>query len=357
MSELRMGVVGVGALGRHHARILSGMEGVRLVAVSDLRRETVEPIAAKCGCTAVCDYREMLDRVDAAVIAVPTFAHLAVARDFLQRGLPVLVEKPLALNVAESRQLVELAEANGALLQVGHIERFNPAARTAWPLIDSPKYIRSERFSPFAFRSMDIGVVLDVMIHDIDLVLDLARSPLRKVEAFGVSILGRQEDSVQARLTFDNGCIADLSANRVHPATRRMMHVLSLGGSVNIDFQAREVSVYRPSDRLRFGPSPLELATRPDADIAELKDEMFGGFIAVEHPPVPTADALTDELHSFVACVRTGVKPLVGGREALAAMRTAEEILQRVATHQWDGCHTGPTGPHATQDDSQQRAA
>jgi predicted dehydrogenase len=357
MSELRMGVVGVGALGRHHARILSEMDGVQLVAVADVRRQIVEPIAAQYGCTALRDYSEMLDRVDAAVVAVPTFAHLTVARSFLERGIPVLVEKPLALNVAESRQLVELADANGTLLQVGHIERFNPAVRTAWPLIQSPKYIRAERYSPFAFRSMDIGVVLDVMIHDIDLVLDLVRSPLRRVEAFGLAILGKQEDAVQARLTFDNGCVADLSANRVHPSTHRMLHVMSPDGSVSIDFQAREVTAFRPSDRLRFGPSPLELASRPDADIANLKQEMFGGFITVERPTVPTADALTDELQAFVSCVQTGERPLVGGREALAAMRAAEEILQRVAAHQWDGRLSGLIGPHANRTDARRDAA
>jgi len=336
MNDLRMGVVGVGALGRHHARILAGMEGVQLVAVADVRPETVEPIAAEYGCAAYQDYLQLLDRVDAAVVAVPTFAHLAVARDFLQNGVPVLVEKPLAMNVAECEQLVELAEVIGTPLQVGHIERFNPAARVAWPLIESPKYIRAERFSPFAFRSMDIGVVLDVMIHDVDLVLDLVRAPLRKVEAFGLSLLGQQEDCVQARLTFDNGCIADLSANRVHPTARRAMQVFSLDGAVSIDFHAREVTCFRPSDRLRFGPSPLELAARPDADVAKLKQEMFGGFISMDRPPVPAADALTDELHSFVTCVKTGRPPLVGGREALAAMRTAEAILESVAAHEWD---------------------
>jgi predicted dehydrogenase len=357
MNDLRMGVVGVGALGRHHARILSEMDGVELVAVADVRRETVEPIVAEYGCAAHRDYLQLLDRVDAAVVAVPTFAHLAVARDFLQNGIPVLVEKPLAMNVAECEQLVELADVIGTPLQVGHIERFNPAARVAWPLIESPKYIRAERFSPFAFRSMDIGVVLDVMIHDIDLVLDLVRSPLRRVEAFGLSLLGKQEDCVQARLTFDNGCIADLAANRVHPTTQRTMQVLSLDRSVSIDFHAREVACFRPSDRLRFGPSPLELASRPDADVAKLKQEMFGGFITVDRPPVPTADALTDELRSFVSCVKSGKPPLVGGREALAAMQAAEDILQCVAAHQWDGHAAGPAGPFATCEDLLQRAA
>lgn len=357
MSELRMGVVGVGALGRHHARILSEMDGVNLVAVSDVRREIVEPIAARCGCTALLDYTDMLDCVDAAVVAVPTSAHRAVAGDFLQRCIPVLVEKPLALNADESRQLVELADVLGTPLQVGHIERFNPAMQVARPLIEAPKYIRSERYSPFAFRSMDIGVVLDVMIHDIDLVLDLAGSPLQSVQAFGLSILGKQEDCVQARLTFENGCIADLSANRVHPSTKRMMHVMSLDRSVTIDFQARDIACFRPSDRLRFGPSPVDLAARPDADVAMLKEQMFGGFITVDRPPVPVADALTDELQSFVSCVKTGEQPLVAGREALAAMQAAEEVLQCVAAHQWDGCSTGPIGSLAARDGVVQPAA
>lgn len=331
MSDLRVGVVGVGALGRHHARILSQMPGVRLAAVADVRRETVEAVAAACGCPALSDYREMLDRIDAAVIAVPTRLHEPVAGEFLRRRLPVLVEKPLAPDRDGAQRLVELAESNGAMLQVGHVERFNPAMRTARPLVCAPRYIRAERFSPFAFRSMDIGVVLDVMIHDVDLVLDLVGSEVCRVDALGMAIVGDDEDCVQARLTFADGCIADLAANRVHPGVRRCMQVFCPGRVVSLDLHAREVACYAPSERLLYGPSPVELAQRPDADVSRLKEELFGSFIHIERPAVPQADALTDELASFVDCVRNGRRPLVGGREALAAMDVSQQILQAVA--------------------------
>lgn len=331
MTALRMAVVGVGALGKHHARILSQMDGVDLVGVAEKRSEIANQVAENCETVAYADAAELLDKVDAAVIAVPTCAHEAVAADFLEAGIPLLIEKPLAASLAESRRLVAQAESTNTLLQVGHIERFNPATRVAWPLIASPRYIRAERTSPFAFRSMDIGVVHDVMIHDIDLVLDLVGSPLKSVEAIGSTILGHHEDCVQARLKFDNGCIADLVANRVHPSTSRHLQAFCGDRVVSVDYHQRTVTCYEPTDRLKHGPSPIDLALRDDADIERLKAEMFGSFIALKQPSVPTADALTDELSHFVECVRTGNQPLVGGNEALAAMKTADEILRHIA--------------------------
>eukprot|EP00913_Durusdinium_trenchii_P008916 g8382.t1 len=345
MSRLKTAVIGVGALGKHHARILSEHSDVELTAVVDTNAEMANTVAANCGCDALGDFRELFDRVDAVSIVVPTSAHLPVAREFLERGIPVLVEKPLAINVDQCRQLVELADAHETILQVGHIERFNPATEAAWALTGPPKYIRAERLSPYAFRSTDIGAVLDLMIHDIDLVLDLVRSPVAQVDAFGLCILGGHEDSVQARLTFENGCIADLTANRVHPTARRFMQILSLEGNVTVDFHSRDVTGYSPSDRLRYGPSPLELAARPGADITELKEQVFGSFLAVDRPAVPKTDALTAELDDFITSVRTGKSPRVDGQAGLRALEVAEAILERVAGHQWDGHTAGRIGP------------
>lgn len=345
MKTLRMGVVGVGALGKHHARILSQMEGVDLVGVAETRKEIAETVARDCNTVSYADARELIGRVDAAVIAVPTTAHEAVASEFLREGIPILIEKPLAKNLAESRRLVTLAEQTQTLLQVGHIERFNPATRVAWPLIEAPRYIRAERTSPFAFRSMDIGVVLDVMIHDIDLVLDLAGSPVRNIEAFGTAILDELEDCVQARLTFDNGCIADLTANRVHPTTSRSLQAFCPDRVVSVDYHARQVTCYEATDRLKYGPSLIEFATRPGVHIPQLKEELFGSFISVNQPPVPQADALTDELADFVLCVRRNCNPLVGGAEALSAMQVAEAILDRVAASGFQFSHQEAARP------------
>lgn len=347
MSPLKMAVVGVGALGRHHARILSELDSVELVAVAETNPVAGQAAAEKCHTRWVADFRELFGQIDAVSIVVPTFAHLAVASEFLSRRIPVLVEKPLAASLDHGERLVQLAEQNDTLLQVGHVERFNPATSVAWGLCGPPKYIRAERVSPYAFRSTDIGAVHDLMIHDLDLVLDLVAAPVRSVDAFGVSILGDNEDTVQARVTFENGCIADLTANRVNPKSSRTMQIWSAEGTVTIDFTSREVVAYRPSDALSYGMSPLQRAKQPGADIEKLKSEIFGKFLKVERPAVPQTDALTAELESFVDCVRHKRRPLVDGHAGLRAMQLADQILASVRSHQWDGHADGAIGPFA----------
>jgi predicted dehydrogenase len=295
----------------------------------------------------VADYQDLIGEVDAVSVVVPTSAHLAVAADFLKERIPVLLEKPLALNVEQGRILVKLSQNYETALQVGHIERFNAATRAAWPYCSNPKYIRSERFSPFPFRSMDIGVVLDLMIHDLDLVLQMVQSPLRDVEAFGISLMGGREDTVQARLTFANGCIADLSASRINPTPRRALQVWSADGCVNIDFSKPEVVCYGPSDLLRYGQSPIERAQQPGADVDQLKRDVFGAFLKEERPEIQRQDALTAELSSFADCVLQGEPPLVDGVQALQALTVADRILERVEAHQWDGHAEGLVGPYA----------
>lgn len=331
MSYVKMAVIGVGALGRHHARILHEMPGVELVAVVDSDRQRGEEVALKSGTRYVADYRELFGKIDAASIVVPTVAHGAVASEFLSRGIPIHVEKPLAETVATASSLVNLATQQGAMLQVGHIERFNPAWRAAVPHCRQPQYIRSERFSPFSFRSTDIGVVLDVMVHDLDLILSLIRSPVRSVEAFGLEFMGGHEDAVQARVTFENGCVADLTANRVNPEFRRAMQVWSSSGCVSIDFQTRKVTQMTRGAALQSGPSPTALAQQPGANINALKERVFTEFLPVQSIEVLPGDALTAELASFANCVRSGLKPLVDGHAALAAITLAEQILQAVA--------------------------
>jgi predicted dehydrogenase len=350
MSRLRVGVVGAGALGRHHARIYSQLATTELVAVADTSADRGRAVADACGSRWFADYRELFGQVDAVSIAVPTLAHHDVALEFFEHGIAAMVEKPLASSAAEAAAIVVAADHRDAILQVGHVERFNPAFQEARRLIRSPKYIHCERYSPYAFRSTDIGVVLDVMIHDLDLVLDLVGDPLEKVEAFGISILGENEDCAQARLTFANGCIADLSANRVSPATRRAMQVWCETGCVSVDFASREVIRYAPSERLLAGECVLDRARQPGAEIDRLKAEIFTEYVRIERPTVSPADALTAELSSFADCVIGGQRPIVDGRAALAAMRTADRVLQSIATHHWNGtaCNgsaAGPIGP------------
>lgn len=357
MNPVRMLVVGTGALGRHHSRILSQMPGVNLVAVADSDATRGEAVAAATGTRWVADYRSLLDSIDAAVVAVPTVAHRSVAGELLQHRIPVLVEKPLANTLESAIELVEIAENTQTVLQVGHIEQFNPAFVAAKPTIRDPRYIRAERYSPFAFRSMDIGVVHDVMIHDIELVLSLVQSELKSVHAFGVSLLGDREDCVQARLTFANGCIADLAANRVSPATQRTMQVWSEAACTQIDFAARTVNQFSRSDQLMYGTSPLQKARQPNANIDQLKSEMFGQTIRIDQPAVGNEDALTAELADFVQAVRGEVQPRVNGTAALRAMQAADRILNEVATHQWDASSEGRIGPMLTRSENRMRRA
>lgn len=349
MSRINMAVIGVGALGRHHARILSQLEPVNLVAVVDPNSDAGQRIAGDYQTRWLADYHPLLDgdySLDAVCVAVPTSYHYSVASDFLRQGIPTLVEKPLASGLEQAEELVQLAERHEAILQVGHVERFNPATRSAFACCDSPKYIFAERLSPFSFRSTDIGVVHDLMIHDIDLTLSLVQSPVTHVEAFGVSLMGTLEDSVRARLTFENGCIADLVANRVNPTGRRAMEIWSLSGRTQVDFTSREVVHYRPSETLLYGTPPVERAAQPGADIEQLKKDVFGTFLDVITPEVSQDDALTAELVSFIEAVQHNRRPECDGHQALAAMQVADRVVNAVHSHRWDGHSEGKTGPH-----------
>ncbi len=348
MSRLRMGVVGVGALGQHHARLLSELESVQLIAVADPHAKQGRRVADDCHTKWTADFRELLGQIDAISIAAPTTAHVEIASEFINRGIPVFVEKPIACDVRESEELVELAEQKDVILQVGHIERFNPAMITAKRFCGAPKYIRCERLSPFAFRSTDIGVVHDLMIHDIDLVLDLVKSPISSADAFGLSLMSGRDDSIQARLEFENGCVADLSASRVNPTAKRQMQVWSDDGCVNVDFTSCQVTCYTPTEALKFGTPPVELAKQPGTNIEQLKQAVFQTYIRIESPAVASSNALLDELTSFIDCIHDGRQPIVDGQQALQAMRVAERILELVDSHEWDGGQTGLIRPNAS---------
>lgn len=349
MKRWNLAVVGVGALGKHHARILAGFDTVQLTAVAEPNTTLGRQVAEQHRTRWVADYRDVLGEIDAAVIAAPTAVHRLIATDFLRRGIPVFIEKPIALNLAETESLIALARTHQTWLQVGHVERFNPAFAAALPLLREPRYLRAERYSPYAFRSMDIGVIHDVMIHDLDLALACVRSPVQKVEAFGVSILGGHEDCAQARLWFENGCIADLSANRVSPNTQRTWQAWSANGCVQLDLANRTVTAFERSDLLKSGPSLQARAREPGVDVNQLKAEVFGKYVTVSQPEVVAGDALTAELAAFVDSLQTGKAPLVGAEQALQVMSLAEQIHSAVQQHSWNGAaSSGPVGPFLT---------
>jgi predicted dehydrogenase len=347
MTRLPVAVVGVGHLGKEHARILASLPDVELLGVVDPDQAQAEAVAARCGTRWFTDHRPLLPALRAAVIAAPTIYHYSIARDFLAAGVPLLVEKPLASNLAQAQELARLAAEQGTLLQVGHIERFNPAFEELQSRPLCPRYIACERCSGFSGRSTDVGVVLDVMIHDLDLVLALVRSEVVRVEALGVVVLGGHEDLAQARLTFANGCVADVSASRVHPAPVRHMRLWASEGYAGVDFAKRQVTLMQPGEHLRRGR--IDSRRLDPALLASLKSELFTRHVQVEQIDCSQrhqADQLTRELQEFVRCVRTGACPradAAAGRDALAL---ASRVLDSIRAHRWEGSADGPVGPH-----------
>jgi predicted dehydrogenase len=343
MKRLRVGVIGVGHLGKEHARILAGLPAVELVGVVDQNPAQAEAVAQRCQTRAFHEHHLLLPFVDAAVVVVPTSQHHAVAAAFLKQRIPLLVEKPLAQTPREAEDLVELAEHQGIVLQVGHIERFNPAFEALQALPLRPKYITSERCGGFTGRSTDIGVVLDLMVHDLDLVAALVRAPVRSVQALGVSVLGGHEDMAQARVIFANGCIADLSASRVHPASVRRMQVWGAEGFAGIDFAHRRLTLMQPATHLRQGRMD---SRRLDPLLqTSLRTELFGKHLEVAERDCNAGDQLTRELEEFVHCVRTGQKPRVDGSAGRQAVDLAWQVLESLRTHPWEGEGAGPCGP------------
>lgn len=335
MKRVRAAVIGVGHLGKEHARILAGMPDAELVGVADANPEQAQAVARRLGTQAFQDYWPLLNLVDAASIVVPTVHHITVAREFLKRGIPLLIEKPLARTVAEAEELVTLAEQHGTFLQVGHIERFNPAFEDLGSRPFQPKFIRAQRMGPYTGRSTDIGVVLDLMIHDLDLLFALVASPVRSVDAVGISVFGGHEDVANARLHFENGTVAELTASRASPYASRQMQLWGAEGYAEVDFAQRKLTMVQPSEQVRrhgLDPARLDPASR-----ARIREELFTRHLELTTTDGKAQDQLTCELENFVSSVKTGMTPRVSGKDGLAAQAAAEAILHSMRRHSWDG--------------------
>jgi predicted dehydrogenase len=358
MTRLRVGVVGVGHLGQHHARILASMPGVDLAGVADVRADRAEAVAERCATRAVSDYRLLLDSVDAVTVAVPTLLHREVAGVFLSRGIATLVEKPIAGTLAEAEQLARAARASGAVLQVGHIERFNPALRALEKLPIRPKYVSAERLSSYTFRSTDIGVVLDLMIHDLDLLLAMIAAPVRSVAAVGVSLFGQHEDVANARIEFEDGSVANVTASRASYAAVRKMRIWGAEGYASLDFWAKGATLVRPSEQLQRGRLELEGVdlTQP----AVVKEHLFGKVLRVDRVQPEPGEPLALELENFVNAASGHERPRVSGDDAVRVMRLADQVLRSLEAHEWNADPTEGTaarvpseaasvlqGPHA----------
>ncbi len=305
--KLKVAVIGVGYLGRIHAKIYKGMADVDLVAVCDIDSDAVHSVAGEFACDAYTDANVLVDEVDAVSIVVPTSFHYQVAAPFLENGVDMMLEKPLASDVEQSRQLVELAESKGVILQVGHLERFNAGVMKLAEMCDDPRFIEVHRLGTFVERATDVDVVTDLMIHDIDIVLSLVNSELKSVRATGTAVVTNHVDIANARLEFENGAVANVTASRVSRNQFRRIRVFSSACYLGLNFADQQVEEVRPG-KIPSGARFPELISRQ-----------------IEIKPQKPLDA---ELEHFVDCVRRRTPPLVSGRDGLLAVDVASRVHQ-----------------------------
>ena len=305
---LRVAVIGVGHLGRHHARILSTMSGVELVAVVDKHLGRAGEIASEYNTRAILDVREVMGKVDAVTIAVPTETHLEIALPFLLAGVPALVEKPMARSLAEADEMIAAAAKTGASLAVGHTERFNPAVAVARELLTEPRFIEVHRLGTFPERSLDIDVVFDVMIHDLDVILSVVKSDVKSIDAVGVAVLTKKFDIASVRIRFENGCMANLTASRISRERVRKIRFFQPDEYISIDYAAQKVEKFTINRVL--GIPKIE-----------------GGDV-----PVTNEEPLARELADFVDSVRLKRPPLVDGVQGRRALALADQISSTMTT-------------------------
>jgi predicted dehydrogenase len=302
-AKIKAAVVGVGYLGKFHAEKYAASSQADLVAVVDLDEKRAREIAAPLGAAAFTDYRELAGRVQCASVAVPTRHHFQVAQDLIDAGIDLLVEKPLTADIGEARSLVAAAQARNIILQVGHLERFNPAIRRLEGVIREPRFVECHRLAPFVERGTDVDVVLDLMIHDIDVISSLVRAPVERAEAVGVPVLTDKPDIANARIKFANGCIANVTSSRVSLKRERKIRFFQPDAYISIDYDQRRAQIYHK-------PAPGAGWLDIRAENIEIKD----------------GDALADEIESFLECVQSRSMPLVGGLEGLRALEIASLI-------------------------------
>lgn len=310
--KITCAVIGTGYLGKFHAEKYAALGNCELVAVVDTDAEAAARVAEKVGTQPLTDYRELLGKVDAVSIVVPTSYHYAVAKDFLMAGSHVLVEKPITVTVEEADELIALAKAMHLKLMVGHLERFNAAILGLDLVREKPLFIESHRLAPFNPRANDVSVVLDLMIHDIDIILDLVDSEVERIDAKGVTVLTSDTDIANARLTFRNGCVANVTASRASLKIERKMRMFMPNRYISVDFQNRVLAEYRKGEK-----------------------EMFPGIpeILSEESTFENGDALMEEIRHFVGCIETGQEPLVSGSAGRRALATAIEITRLLQQH------------------------
>jgi len=304
MKKLRVGVVGVGHIGTNHARLYSQIPTTELAAIYDVDLARANSISRKYGGTVAKSLDEFAEHVDAASIATPTNSHHEIVLPLLQRGKHLLVEKPITENPQDAMELAELAARNQLILQVGHVERFNPVLSALEARLTHPRFIEAHRLSPYPNRSTDIGVVLDLMIHDLEIILHLVRSPVQSIDAVGVPVLSKGEDIANARIRFENGCVANVTSSRISPERMRKIRVFQEDAYLSLDYEKQSGEIYRRES----------------------------GKITRHKVPIEREEPLKQQLVSFVECASTGREPRVSGFQATAALELAVEITKRIGS-------------------------
>jgi predicted dehydrogenase len=312
MKKIRVGVVGVGRLGQHHARIYAKNTRCELVGIVDINKNVATRIARTYNTQSFFDYHYLIGQVDAVSIAVPTVSHYEIAKTFLENNVHVLVEKPITTTVKEAHELISQAKKRKLVLQVGHIERFNAAIRKLNEILKVPQFIEAHRLGPFDPRVKDIGVVMDLMIHDIDIILRIVKSPIQSIEAVGIPILTDKEDLANARIRFENGCIANVTVSRVTPHPMRKIRIFQPDAYISVDYRKQSMEIYRKIKNPH--PQKGELPSKIVRKKLRLKAE----------------EQLKVELGHFIKCVQKGVQPSVTGEHARDALEIVVQISQEI---------------------------
>lgn len=310
-AKRRVAVVGVGHMGRHHARIYSEMEDVSLIAIVDTNEMVARQLAKKLNTSYYLDYHDLIGKVDAVNIATPTFLHYSMAKTLLSEGIHVLVEKPLTSNIKEAENLIRFAKMNGSILQVGHTERFNPAVRELSGLVKKPIYIEAHRMGPPTQRNLDVGVIFELMIHDLDIILNLVKSPIARIQGLGLRVYSDHEDIGQAQILFENGCLASISASRVSSEKVRNLEITQEDGFLHLDYIEQNITMRKQvSSRFIFD--------QPKA--------MYRREFLVDQPLISKDEPLRLEIDHFVECFQKNRIPLVSGEDGKRALEVAQQV-------------------------------
>ena len=334
MNKIKTAVIGGGKMGSIHARVYSTLDTAELLAIVDTDKQRAEKLAAEFNCKALSGYEELIGSVDAVTISTPTQAHYEVAKTFITAGVAVMIEKPLAASIQQGQEIVDLAKKHNVVVAVGHSERCNPVVQAVKRLNIEPKFIEAHRISPYPFRSTDIGVVMDVMIHDIDIILSLAGGKVKSVDAAAINVIADNEDICNARIAFDNGCVANITASRLALKTERKVRLFSRQAYLSLDYFKKEGIVIKAAPNVDVVNWIRQQQQNESFDFANVN---WPDMLHIEQLDIEDGEPLRLEQQAFLKAVADkDSQPEVTAEDALAAMQCAEMILESARDHKWD---------------------